>query len=196
MARLGRDARRCQLVPGGEMELDELAAAVGGLLKERGLTLALAESCTGGLLGHHLTNIPGSSEYFLGSVVAYSYSLKREILGVPSETLTQYGAVSRQTALGMARGCRAISGADVVLAITGIAGPAGETEDKPVGLTYVALIAEDVEACERHVWSGDRRQNKASSARAALLLLEKYLRSGLLRVPELDNAFDDERHGL
>ena len=178
------------------MDLDELAAVVGELLKERGLTLALAESCTGGLLGHHLTNIPGSSEYFLGSVVAYSYSLKREILGVPSETLTQYGAVSRQTALGMAKGCRGATGADVVLAITGIAGPAGETEDKPVGLTYVALVADDVEACERHVWSGDRLQNKASSARAALLLLEKYLRSGLLQVPESDQEADHEGGGL
>ena len=178
------------------MDLDELAGVVGELLKERGLTLALAESCTGGLLGHHLTNVPGSSEHFLGSVVAYSYSLKREILGVPSNTLTQYGAVSRQTALGMAKGCRRITGADVVLAITGIAGPAGETEDKPVGLTYVALISEDVEACERHVWSGDRLQNKTASARAALLLLEKYLRSGLLQVPEPDGEFNHERIGL
>jgi PncC family amidohydrolase len=178
------------------MDLDELATIVGQLLKKKGLTLALAESCTGGLLGHHLTNIPGSSEYFLGSVVAYSYSLKREILGVPSETLTQYGAVSRQTAMGMAKGCRAVTGADVALAITGIAGPAGETEDKPVGLTYVALIAEDVEACERHVWPGDRLQNKTASARAALLLLEKYLSSGLLQVPEPDDEVDDERGGL
>ena len=178
------------------MDLDELAALVGELLRERGLTLALAESCTGGLVGHHLTNTPGSSEYFLGSVVAYSYSLKREILGVPSETLTRYGAVSRQTALGMARGCRGVSGADVVLAITGIAGPTGETEDKPVGLTYVVLIAEDVEACERHVWSGGRLQNKASSAKAALLLLEKYLRSGLLEVPEPDHRADHESFAL
>ena len=166
------------------MELDELAAQVGQALKRKGLHLSVAESCTGGLLGHHITNKPGSSEYFLGSIVAYSYSLKKSILRVPSETLVEHGAVSRLTAMAMARGCRELTGADVALALTGIAGPGGGMEGKPVGLVYIALVAEDVEACERHVWQGNRLENKRASARAALLLLEKYLDADLIPVPE------------
>lgn len=170
------------------MELDQLAAQIGHTLKRRDLTLAIAESCTGGLLGHHLTNTPGSSSYFLGGVIAYSYSLKKRILGVPSETLLKFGAVSRQTALAMARGCRDLTGANVALAITGIAGPGGGMKEKPVGLVYVALVAEDVEACERNLWPGDRLENKTSSARAALHLLQKYLNADLLSIPEPEPA--------
>ncbi|MCG2766770.1 MAG: CinA family protein [Anaerolineae bacterium] len=170
------------------MELDQLAAQVGHTLKRRGLTLAIAESCTGGLLGHHLTNTPGSSSYFLGGVIAYSYSLKKRILGVPPETLVQFGAVSRQTALAMARGCHELTGAGVALAITGIAGPGGGMKEKPVGLVYVALVAEDLEACERHLWQGDRLENKSSSARAALLLLQRYLDADLIPIPEPEPA--------
>jgi len=166
------------------MELDDLAAQIGQSLKHKGLHLSVAESCTGGLLGHHITNIPGSSDYFLGGIVAYSYSLKESLLHVPAETLAQHGAVSRQTALAMARGCRQITGADVALAITGIAGPGGGMKDKPVGLVHIALVAEDVEACERHVWQGNRLENKTASVRAALVLLQKYLDANLIAIPE------------
>ena len=146
--------------------------------------MAIAESCTGGLLGHYLTNAPGSSAYFLGGIIAYSYSLKNRILGVPPETLEQFGAVSRQTALSMASGCRELTGADVVLAVTGIAGPEGGMKEKPVGLVYVALVSEDVDVCERYLWQGDRLENKISSARAGLLLLQKYLDADLIPIPE------------
>lgn len=170
------------------MELDELAAQVGRSLKHKGLRLSTAESCTGGLLGHSLTNTPGSSDYFLGGVVAYSYSLKERILHVPPETLVRHGAVSRETALAMARGCRELTGAEVALAITGIAGPGGGMKEKPVGLVYVALVAEDVEACERHVWQGNRLENKTASARAALVLLQKYLDANLILLPEPESS--------
>jgi len=155
---------------------ESLEQQVGRLLRERGLTLALAESCTGGLLGHRITEVPGSSAYFLGGIVAYSYEAKERLLGVRHNTLYDHGAVSAETAVEMARGARRALGADVALAITGIAGPTGGTPDKPIGLTYVALSARDREVWERHVWNQDRSGNKALSAEAALKLLLRYLR--------------------
>lgn len=154
---------------------DRHEVVVGKLLMQRGLTLALAESCTGGLIAHDLTDVPGSSDYFLGGVVAYSNRAKEELLGVRHETLLTHGAVSEQTAREMARGARRIFGADVALSVTGIAGPGGGSPEKPVGLTYIALSAADAEICERYVWQGDRWANKAQSARATLRLLERYL---------------------
>jgi len=148
----------------------------GELLRSRGLSLAVAESCTGGLLGHRLTNVPGSSDYFVGGVVAYSYEAKERVLHVRHDTLYDYGAVSEQTALEMARGVRRLFLTDVALAVTGIAGPGGATPDKPVGLTYIALSARDEELCRRFVWEGDREENKAHSAQAALEMLITYLR--------------------
>ncbi len=156
----------------GEFALEE---KVGKLLIERGLTLALAESCTGGLIGHRLTNVPGSSEYFTGGVVAYAYDAKERVLGVRHDTLYDHGAVSEQTALEMARGARRLLMTDVALAVTGIAGPGGGTPEKPVGLVYIALSARDLERCERYVWVNDRAGNKAASADAALTLLLEYL---------------------
>ena len=129
-----------------------LEEAVGHLLAEKGLTVAVAESCTGGLIAHRLTNVPGSSAYFLGGVVAYANEVKERVLGVRPETLRRYGAVSREVALEMARGVRRLLGADIALSATGIAGPAGGTPEKPVGLVYVALVAADCERCERHLW--------------------------------------------
>jgi PncC family amidohydrolase len=148
-----------------------------GLLVESGNTLAVAESCTGGLIGHRLTQVPGSSAAFLGGVIAYHNSVKEETLGVRADVLEREGAVSEATALAMAKGVRRLLRADIALAVTGVAGPTGGTEDKPVGLTYVALAAApDVLICERHVWQGDRRQNKESSAEAALSLLLRHLK--------------------
>lgn len=147
---------------------------VGALLRERGLTLATAESCTGGLVGHRLTNVVGSSDYYLGGVVVYSNALKEALLGVRHETLLAHGAVSEETAREMARGARQWLGADVAISITGIAGPTGGTADKPVGLVYVGLSATDEERCRRFVFGGDRLGNKEASAQAALALVAEY----------------------
>ena len=155
---------------------DRLESIVGGLLRAQRLTLSVAESCTGGLLGHRLTNVPGSSDYFVGGVVAYSYDAKERVLNVRHDTLYNYGAVSEQTALEMARGVRRLFLADVALSVTGIAGPGGGMPDKPVGLVYIALSARDREMCHRFVWEGEREGNKARSAQAALEMLASYLR--------------------
>lgn len=148
---------------------------IGALLVTRGLTLVTAESCTGGLVAHRITDVPGSSAYFLGGFVAYANEAKEEILGVRHETLLAHGAVSEETALEMARGARLRLGADLGISTTGIAGPAGGTPDKPVGLVYVGLSAPGVELCQWYVWQGDRLANKEQSAEAALRLLLSYL---------------------
>ncbi|MFZ5919036.1 MAG: CinA family protein [Chloroflexota bacterium] len=150
---------------------------VGELLTQQGLTLALAESCTGGLLGHRITNVPGSSAYFIGGVVAYAYEAKERILGVRHETLYDHGAVSEETAREMAHGVRRLLLADVGISVTGIAGPGGGLPQKPVGLVFIALSARDTERCERYVWPHDRQGNKAASADAALTMLLQYLES-------------------
>jgi len=156
---------------------------IGSLLIRQGLTLATAESCTGGLVAHRITNVPGSSAYFVGGIVAYANEAKEAVLGVQPATLAAHGAVSEETARELARGARQRLGADVAVAITGIAGPAGGTPDKPVGLTYVALSAPGVDASapavelvERHVWTGGRLENKEASAEAALRLVADYLK--------------------
>jgi PncC family amidohydrolase len=156
--------------------LDPIEKTVGEFLRSRGLTLSVAESCTGGLLGHQLTNIPGSSDYFVGGVVAYSYEAKERILDVRHDTLFDYGAVSEHTAREMARGVRRLFGTDLALSVTGIAGPGGGMPDKPVGLVYIALSARDRDICHRFLWEGDREENKAYSAQAALEMLLAYLR--------------------
>jgi PncC family amidohydrolase len=152
-----------------------LEETIGQLLTAHQLTLAVAESCTGGLIGHRLTNIPGSSTYFLGGVVAYAYEVKERVLGVSHATLYDYGAVSEQTAREMARGVRRALGTDVGLSVTGIAGPGGGLPGKPVGLTWIALSARNVERARDFIWDGDRASNKAQSAEAALELLREYL---------------------
>jgi len=157
---------------------DPLTAAVGDLLRARGWRLAVAESCTGGLVGHLITDVAGSSDYFVGGVIAYSNAAKMELLGVRPETLARHGAVSEETAREMAGGARRLLGAEVALAVTGIAGPGGGTPDKPVGLVYLALDAVNGQVCRRFVWSGDRAANKAESARAALALLREWLAKG------------------
>lgn len=155
-----------------EKQLEEI---VGRLLVKGGLTIAVAESCTGGLIAHRLTNVPGSSRYVLGGVVAYANEIKERVLEVSHETLMRYGAVSEETALEMARGTRRLFSADIALGVTGIAGPSGGTPEKPVGLTYVALTTEDCQRCEKHLWSGDRWENKNQTAEAGLEMLQRYL---------------------
>lgn len=140
------------------------------------MSLALAESSTGGLIGHLITEVPGSSAVLLGGVVAYHNRLKEQ-LGVPQEVLQGEGAVSAATAQAMAEAVRRRAEADIGLAVTGIAGPGGGTTAKPVGLTYVALAAEGTLMSEQHLWRGDRSQNKRAAAEAAFALLLRYLGS-------------------
>jgi PncC family amidohydrolase len=157
------------------MNTEPLEKVVGRLLTEQKLTIALAESCTGGLIAHRLTDVPGSSAYFIGGVVSYANEAKEQMLGVSHQILQEHGAVSEETAREMARGVRRLLQTDVTLAVTGIAGPSGGTPEKPVGLTYIALTAEDLERCERHLWKGNRQANKEQSAEAALGMLHAYL---------------------
>lgn len=157
------------------MRTDSLAQAVGELLRQGQLTLAVAESCTGGLLGAHITDVPGSSDYFEGGVIAYSYEAKMHILGVPPQTLEQHGAVSPETVICMAKGVRELMQSDVALAITGIAGPTGATPEKPVGLVCIALSSTLGEDCQEYRWSGNRLQNRKWSVRAALEMLHRHL---------------------
>ena len=156
---------------------EPLEETAGRLLLVRGMRVAVAESCTGGLVMHGLTNVPGSSRYFLGGVVAYANEAKIQILGVPEETLAGDGAVSAETACVMAEGVRRLFGADVALAVTGIAGPAGGTPQKPVGLTYVALATAQTTLWREYRWTGSRAENKDDSARAALEILCRFLDS-------------------
>jgi PncC family amidohydrolase len=156
-----------------------LEILVGDLLREHGLRLAVAESCTGGLIGHRLTNVAGSSTYYMGSVTAYAYEAKVRLLGVSWETLEKNGAVSRATVLEMARGVRRALAADVGLAVSGIAGPGGGTPEKPVGLTWIGLSTPYVQVAQDYYWKGDRLQNKEASAEAALQLLVDHLQNHL-----------------
>lgn len=148
---------------------------VGTLLASQGLTLVTAESCTGGLVAHRITNVSGSSAYYLGGFVTYANEAKEEWLGVHHETLLAHGAVSEETAREMARGARQRTGADVGIAVTGIAGPTGGTPEKPVGLVYIALSAKDAERCRQYIWKGNRLFNKEKSAEAALQLVLAHL---------------------
>lgn len=151
--------------------LTGLAERLQGICLGRGLTVAVAESCTGGLVADAITDIPGSSGYFAGGVVSYSNAAKEQLLGVGGDMLAAHGAVSAQVARAMAEGVRARFGADVGAAVTGIAGPDGGSEAKPVGLTYVAVADAAGVDVRRHAWSGDRLANKASSAAATLELV-------------------------
>jgi PncC family amidohydrolase len=155
-------------------ELTRLAARLQAICLGRSLTVGTAESCTGGLVAHVLTEVPGSSGYFRGAIVAYSDDVKRTLLGVPDDVLAAHGAVSAQVARAMAVGARERLGVDLAVAVTGIAGPDGGSEEKPVGLTYVAAADEAGAEVRRFHWTGDRMENKRLSAEAALeLLLER-----------------------
>lgn len=157
----------------------ELAKSVGEALKSRSMTCATAESCTGGLIGHLITEVPGSSAYFQGAAVVYSYAAKERLLGVDHATLLSEGAVSAPVAQQMAQGALRLFDCDVAVAVTGIAGPGGGLPDKPTGTVYLHLSARDgVERGARHVWGSDRSGNKLLTAHAALLMLLDYLEHG------------------
>ena len=152
-----------------------LEQEIGDLLRQKGLTLGVVESATGGLISHRITNVPGSSNYYKGSVTAYSNETKIKVVGVSAATIEKHGAVSHQVAEEMAVGGREILAVDVCLADTGIAGPAGATTDKAVGLFYLGLAHQGGAFSQRHEFHGDREQNKRSAAEAALNWLKKYL---------------------
>ena len=155
-------------------ELLDLAERVGATLRARGMTLATAESCTGGLVAHLITEVPGSSDYFPGGIVTYADRVKTAMVDVQAGVLSAHGAVSAQVAVAMAEGARSRLGVDIAVAVTGIAGPDGGTEAKPVGLTYVAVADAQGDDVRRHVWAADRSGNKRSSASSALsLVLER-----------------------
>ncbi len=148
-----------------------LPEAVAEILIKKRLTVAVAESCTGGLLGHLLTSVPGSSSYFLGGVTAYANDIKQNILGVSEERLISKGAVSVETAKQMAEGVKHLFNSDLALSVTGIAGPEGGTKEKPVGLVYIGIADNKGVKAIKHIFSGDREMNKYRSAYAALNLL-------------------------
>jgi PncC family amidohydrolase len=145
------------------------------LLRQQGWRLAVAESCTGGLVGHRVTNVAGSSTYYLGSITAYAYEAKVRLLGVKWESLERYGAVSKEIVLEMAQGVRRILAADIGLSVSGIAGPGGGTPTKPVGYTWIGLNTPTYETARQFTWDQDRKGNKELSAEATLQLLVDYL---------------------
>ena len=154
---------------------DSLEMQIGDLLREYRLKLATAESCTGGLIASRITDVPGSSDYFLGGVAAYAYEAKVALLRVSWDTLQTNGAVSRETVLEMARGAREVLQADIAISVSGIAGPGGGLPDKPVGTTWIALSTQDRAWARVFCFAGNRLQNKSSSADAALQMLIDYL---------------------
>jgi nicotinamide-nucleotide amidase len=154
---------------------DSMAAAVGKLLVSQGKTLAVAESCTGGLIAHKLTSVSGSSDYFAGGVVAYSNSLKEHYLDVASELLEKFGAVSAPVARAMAVGIRRRTGTDIGIAVTGVAGPTGGSREKPVGTVYFGLASgQEEKTCKFH-FTGNRRQVQEISAQTGLDLVRRLL---------------------
>ncbi|WP_066635412.1 competence/damage-inducible protein A [Desulfolucanica intricata] len=148
---------------------------VGNLLAEKGLTIALAESCTGGLITARLTNVPGSSRYLLGGIVAYNNNVKEKLLGVPGYILKNNGAVSRQTAVAMAQGVCKIMDSNFGLAVTGIAGPGGGTPEKPQGLVYIALTTPDGTCCRKFYFPGERSAVRQGTVNAALNMVRTNL---------------------
>ena len=154
---------------------ETISSVIGKLLNQKGATVATAESCTGGLIGNVITEVSGSSAYYKGGIIAYSNELKERLLGVRHETLEQYGAVSEETAIEMARGCLAVTGADYAIATTGISGPTGATEEKPLGLVYVAIASREEVVCNRYVFTTTRQQHQQRTANQALFDLYKQL---------------------
>jgi len=148
---------------------------IGNLLRRKGLSLGAVESASGGLISHLITNVPASSDYYKGSITAYSNETKVKLVGVSEATIQKYGAVSQEVAQEMARGGRKALKVDICLADTGIAGPGGDTPEKPVGLFYLGLSSESGTESRKHVFSGDREQNKLAAAQAALAWLKEYL---------------------
>jgi len=154
---------------------DTLEGKVASLLKGKNLTISVAESCSGGLLSHRLTNIPGSSNYYQAGIISYSNEAKSHFLDVSPQLIQEKGAVSPEVAKEMARGARESANTDLGVGITGIAGPTGGTLKKPVGLVYIALSTQAGEICEKFIFPGDREEVKWRTSQATLNLLRQYL---------------------
>ena len=152
-----------------------LEKEVGNLFRQKGLTLGVVESATGGLISHLITNVPGSSDYYKGSVTSYSNETKIKVVGVKADTIKRYGAVSHQVAEEMAQGGRKTLDVDICIADTGIAGPSGATPGKPVGLFYISLSHKAGTYSQKHLFHKDREQNKKDAAETALGWLKEYL---------------------
>ncbi len=158
---------------------ESMEEVVGKLLRERGLKLATAESCTAGLLSARLVNVPGSSQYFLGGFVVYANELKTKLLGVEEEALRKHGAVSEEVCRQMAIGVLEETDADIGIAITGISGPEGGTDQKPVGLTYIALATDREVVVRRFLFEGSRNENRFIATQWSLEMLRQYLIRGV-----------------
>ena len=154
---------------------ETMEEVVGGLLRESGKTLAVAESCTSGMLGMRITNVAGSSDYFRGGVLCYSNDAKMKLCGVPPETIAMYGAVSAETAEALARGVRSALSSDIGVSITGIAGPGGGSAEKPVGLVYIGISDGDRAKIHHRVMPGNRESVRERSAYLALSMLRRFL---------------------
>jgi PncC family amidohydrolase len=154
---------------------ENIELLIGNELRDRGWRLAIAESCTGGLIGHRITNNSGSSTYYLGSITAYAYRAKVRLLGVSWDTLEKYGAVSEETVKEMALGIRHALAADIGLSVSGIAGPTGGTPEKPVGYAWIGLNTPTGIWTLQHNAGGDRIENKQEVAQIALEFLYKFL---------------------
>ncbi|MFC1920644.1 CinA family protein [Chloroflexota bacterium] len=155
--------------------MTDIAQETGDLLLQKKLTLGVVESATGGLISHLVTNIPGSSDYYLGSVTAYSNETKIKVIGVKAATIDKYGSVSPQVAEELAQGGRILLNADICLSDTGIAGPGGATTGKPVGLFYIGLAHNSKTLNHKHIFGDDREKNKQEAAETALNWLKEYL---------------------
>ena len=159
-----------------EREDIERVTELGRLLLQRGWTIATAESCTGGLIGHLITEVSGSSGYYVGGVIAYANEIKAGMLRVAPDDLARYGAVSAPVARAMAKSVRELLGTQIGLSATGIAGPTGGTPDKPVGTVFLGLSSPLGEVVEQHVWPYEREMNKLASARRSLDMAIELLR--------------------
>ena len=157
------------------MKIEQLATELLDRLKEKQQTLATAESCTGGGIGHYLTAIPGSSAAYAGGVISYTNQVKEEILDVPSAVLEEHGAVSAQTATAMAQGVRELLHTDFGLSVTGLAGPDGDGSDNPVGTVYIAAAWPDNHVVEKFIFSGSREEVRTQAVEAALNLLNSIV---------------------
>lgn len=155
--------------------MNNVELRIGIVLTKHRLTLAVAESCTGGLVSSRITDVAGSSAYFFGGIVSYSNQAKASLLGVSWDTLNQKGAVSKETVIEMAQGARRIFNADIAVSVSGIAGPGGGTPDKPVGTVWVGLATPSGEEARHFVWSGNRIENKQLSSESALQFILEYL---------------------
>jgi len=156
-----------------------LERKIGRMLQERSLTLGLAESCTGGLVASRITDVPGSSAYFMAGFVTYSNEAKTKFLSVPDRIIARYGAVSSVVAERMAKGVRAAAGVDIGVSITGIAGPAGGSPEKPVGTVFIGLATKKEVFVRKFLFSGNRREVRKRSSEEAFTMLFDYLEERL-----------------